>query len=202
MAQALGALVEVLVGGPAWLVGHSAGAAIGARLAIDRNEQVCGLVSLNGAWLPLRGWAWPLFSPLAQGLALNPWVPSVVSWQARHPALVQGLLAGTGSTLSDPGRALYQRLVQDPEHVRGALAMMARWDLSGLERDLGRLRAAVHLLTGERDQTIPPSHSDRVARLVPHAQRAGLGPWGHLAHEEDPIGAARAIDRAVRGALA
>jgi magnesium chelatase accessory protein len=190
MARGVAVLLQQLHFQPTLLVGHSAGAAIAVQMALDAAATgaagPAAIVSLNGALLPLHGPAWPLFSPLAKLLAANRLVPQLFSWGAADPARVRRLVASTGSTLDDEGVALYGRLVRDPAHVAGALAMMAQWDLQTLAGRLPQLRTPVLLLSGERDRTLPPSHAQRVAARLSQARQQVLGGLGHLAHEEDP----------------
>jgi magnesium chelatase accessory protein len=186
MAAGIRALLAVLGATPGWLVGHSAGAAIAVQMALDDPQGLQGIVSLNGALLPLDGLHFAFFSPLARVLALNPLVPRAVAWQGAHAGLASRLLASTGSVLDEAGQALYRRLVSDPAHVQGALAMMARWDLHALERRLGALAVPLHLVTGSRDGTVPPSHAVRVQARVRGATWTSLPGLGHLAHEERP----------------
>jgi magnesium chelatase accessory protein len=171
---------------PTVAIGHSAGAAIAVRLALDRPEELHAVIGLNAALLPLRGLAGQVFSPLARLLAANRLVPHLFAWRAAAPVRVRRLLAGTGSMLDDEGVALYGRLVADPAHVAGALAMMAHWDLPALARVLPSLRTPLHLLVGERDRTVPPADAERVRALVPGASVGRLPGLGHLAHEEQP----------------
>ncbi|MFM7531959.1 MAG: alpha/beta fold hydrolase BchO, partial [Rubrivivax sp.] len=199
MASGLQTLMQALGAAPHWLVGHSAGAAIAVQLALQEPVGLLGIVSLNGALLPLQGPHFSFFSPLARMLALQPLVPRVVAWQAAHAGLAERLLASTGSTLDAKGQALYRRLVSDPAHVQGALAMMARWDLPALQAQLGRLRVPLHLLAGSRDATVPPADARRVQALVPGASLQVLAGLGHLAHEERPGEVAQAILARMRG---
>ncbi len=186
MARGVTALLREIGLAPTVLIGHSAGAAIAVRLALDPPPGLQAVVGLNAALLPLQGLAGQLFSPLAKLLAANRLVPHLFAWRAAAPVRVRRLLAGTGSTLDDEGVALYGRLVSDPAHVAGALAMMARWDLRSLARDLPRLRTRLHLLVGERDRTVPPAAAERVRELLPSAGVGLLPGLGHLAHEEQP----------------
>jgi len=77
---------------------------------------------------------------------------------------LQRLIGSTGSTLDAEGEALYRRLVTDPNHVAGALAMMAGWDLDMLRAALPRLAVPLHQIVGGRDRTVPPADARRVQR--------------------------------------
>lgn len=186
MAQALGALMAELRLAPALVVGHSAGAAIGARMCLDGHIEPAALVSLGGAFLPLGGLAGQLFSPVAKLMAAAPFVPRFFAWRAEDDALVRRLLDGTGSKLDDEGVALYARLVRNPGHAAGALAMMANWDLTPMAQDLRRLKPALTLVAPTNDLTIPPEQARRVQALLPGATLIELPGLGHLAHEEQP----------------
>ncbi len=193
MAAALGALMRQLRLNTALAVGHSAGAAILARMALDGQIQPRLLVSINGALLPLTGLPGWLFAPIARVLARSALVPRWVAWRAAAGSTVERLVAETGSHLDRQGIALYRQLAQRPRHVAGALAMMANWDLPSLARDLPRLRTPLALLTASADRTIAPQQAARVQALLPAARMISLGPLGHLAHEERPREVAQLI---------
>lgn len=196
MAQALTRLLSALDFAPQLVVGHSAGAAIGARMAIDGAIAPRLLVSLNGALLALGGLAGRVFSPAARLMAVLPGVPRLFAWSASDASVIQRLLDSTGSTLDARGRELYARLAANPGHAEGALGMMAGWDLPAFERDLPRLRTPLLLMVGNLDATVPPGDADRVmARLTPgtSAQKIVLEGLGHLAHEEQPARVVQAL---------
>jgi magnesium chelatase accessory protein len=193
MARALGALLKALHVAPQVVVGHSAGAAIAARMCLDGLIAPKALVSLNGAFLPLAGPAWHLFSPIAKLLALNPFVPRLVAWRANTPAAMRRMIEGTGSEIDAEGVELYSRLVRSPGQVSGALAMMAAWDLDALKHDLPRLQPRLLLVTGSNDRTLPPAQAKEVAALVPSASVMTLEGLGHLAHEEQPRQVAKIV---------
>ena len=185
---------------PHTIVGHSAGAAVACMLSLDGHVQPQRIVSLNGALLPLDGLAGQLFSPMAKLLAKAPFVPELFSWQAGQPAVLQRLLDGTGSRLDAQGRALYQKLIAQPAHSAGALAMMAHWDLHTFWRRLPALETPLTLIAGEQDLIVPPSVSERAAASLkrqPPPPVNRLPGLGHLAHEERPDTLARCILRAV-----
>jgi len=186
MAALLGGLLKTLDSRPVALVGHSAGAAIAARMALDGQAEPACVVSLNGAWLPPAGSGRWFYEPMARLLAHNPFVPALFAFQAGRPAMLQRLVDSTGSRLDASGLALYRRLVSDSRHVGAVLAMMASWDLTPLLQDLHRLRPALHLVVSEGDLTVPPATSKAAAQRVAGAVWHRLPRLGHLAHEEDP----------------
>ncbi|MDZ7589681.1 MAG: alpha/beta fold hydrolase BchO [Rubrivivax sp.] len=201
MARGVRALLATIGTTPTWLVGHSAGAAIAVRMALDDAAGLHGIVSLNGALLPLHGLAGQVFSPMAKLLALNPLVPRFFAWRAGDPVALQRLIVSTGSTLDASGAALYRRLVSNPRHVAGALRMMARWDLHTLQQALPRLSVPLHQIAGERDRTVPPANARYVQQMLAPAAKGTLTVLpglGHLAHEEQP----RAVVELLLGLLA
>lgn len=193
IARALQSLLWALGLSPALAVGNSAGAAILARMCLDKQVSPRGLVSLNGAFLPFEGAAGRVFSPLARLLVGLPLLPDLFARRARDPRLVEQLLRNTGSRLDAEGVELYRRVVQRPGHAAAALGMMAHWDLAPLVPDLGRLEPALLLVVGQDDRLIPPAQAARVQAIVPGARLVSLPGLGHLAHEEDPHGTARLV---------
>ena len=193
MARARGALLAALHIRPTLVVGHSAGAAVAARLCLDGHCAPQHLVSLNGAWFPPRGVGNWWYAPAAKLLVRNPLVPRFFAWQASQPRVLQRLLDSTGSTLNAAATAPYARLVADPAHVAAVLAMMAAWDLRPLLRELPRLAPLLHLVVGEGDTTIAPREAVQVQQLVPDSTLSRLPGRGHLAHEEDPAGVAAVL---------
>lgn len=186
MATDLGALLRKLDVRPEMTVGHSAGAAILARMCLAGRIQPRLLVALNGAFMPFGGIANHLFSPLAKLLVLNPLVPRMFAWQASHAGAVERLIANTGSTIDPTGIALYRKLVRNPAHVAAALRMMANWKLEPLLHDLPRLTPALVLVTASNDRSISPAVAQQVREILPGAQIERLSGLGHLAHEEKP----------------
>ena len=192
MARAVAGLLRTLDKRPNVVVGHSAGAAIAARMVLDRLVAPAALVSINGALLPLPGPGAVLFPAAARLLAATPVVPWIFSLQASNRDTVDRLLARTGSRIDAEGARLYARLLARPGHAAGTLRMMSQWDLQDL--GLSRLALPVMLVWGEEDGMVPPSHARRLHRLLPHARLAPLPGLGHLAHEEAPERVAKLIE--------
>jgi magnesium chelatase accessory protein len=195
MARGLTALLHTLDLQPALVVGHSAGAAILARMCLNGDIAPRGLVSLNGAFLPLAGGPARIFAPVARLLARVPVVPHIFAWHVSDRTVAERLIRSTGSTIDAAGMDFYARLMRRPGHPAAALGMMANWDLLPLQRDLRRLRTPVLLIVGSNDRSIPPAEGSRIARLVPGAKVMVMQGLGHLAHEEKPEETAAAIER-------
>lgn len=180
------ALLAKLRAKPILAVGHSAGAAIAARMCLDHTISPAGIVAINGALLPLQGLPGTVFSPLAKLLAANSIVPKLFSWRAGDRAVTERLLHGTGSKIDETGIALYGELMRHSSHAAAALNMMAHWDLPSLERDIARLTTPMLLIVGDNDRTVPPTDAARLQRYLPKTTVKHLPNFGHLAHEEAP----------------
>ncbi len=189
MAHAVAGLLGAMALQPTIVIGHSAGAALGVRMCLDGHIAPQTLVSINGAFLPLGGLAGVLFPPVAKLMAALPFAPGFVARRATDHRAIERLVSGTGSQLDAAGTALYAKLVGNPGHVAGALAMMAHWDVKPLLRDLPRLRTPLALITAANDLAVPPSQAQQVRSLLPTSLRVTLTRLpggGHLVHEEQP----------------
>lgn len=185
MAEAVAGLTESLGVSPALAIGHSAGAAVLARMCLDRRIAPGLLIALNGALTPFPGVASFLFPSMARMLFVNPITPKLFAWSADRAA-VRRLIDGTGSRLDQPGLDLYRRLFTRAGHVSGALGMMANWDLATLDRDLPRLATRTLLVVGSEDKAIRPDTAFALRDRLPAARIELVRGLGHLAHEEAP----------------
>jgi magnesium chelatase accessory protein len=186
MSQSVAALLGEMGITPAMTVGHSAGAAIAAQMALD-GALTGPIVSINGALLPFPGFAAQLFPQMAKMLFLNPLMPRLFALTGQSESFVRRFLErSTGSRVDDSGARYYQRLFACSGHCAAALAMMANWDLDSLKRGLPALKSPVALLAGEDDAAVPPSVADQVAALIPLGSARKVAGLGHLAHEEAP----------------
>ncbi len=182
MAEDLVALCADQGWQPQAVIGHSAGGALALRLAELLPLKVA--VGINAALGNFDGPAGVVFPILARLLALNPVIPSLFARLAGTEAQVRRLLGSTGSTVDTEGVRLYKRLVSDPAHVDGTLAMMAQWQLDGLLARLPQIALPVLFLVGANDRTVPPQVSRDAALRMPQATVAELAGLGHLVQEE------------------
>ncbi len=195
MATAVRRLLDRLGLEPVVAAGHSAGAAVLVRMALDDQLQASAIVSLNGALIPFGGDAGPIASSLAKLLFSNPFTPRVFAWRMGDRAAAARIVERSGSILDPEGLALYAKLARRPSHVGAALGMMAGWDLETLDRDLPRLDTTLVLVAAENDGAVSPADAEKVQRLLPTARIVRLPRLGHLAHEEDPQAVAELIRR-------
>ncbi len=177
-------------------IGHSAGAAILARMAIDDAIDPRLLVAFNGAFYPFRGGANSVFAAAARLMTSSRMVARVFARRAHDRSRVERLIRSMGSSIDDDGIAHYQRLASSPEHVANVLAMMANWRLEPLLEDLPRLQPPLLLVVGREDHAIPPIQSLRIAGRVPRGRFVTMS-GGHLSHEEAPDEAAKIVFEAV-----
>ncbi len=203
IARGLSALLSALeLPPPAALAGHSAGAALALRWALDhatadpahdgtrRWPQVLGFApSLVAPPAVYTQWLGPLVTPLATS---GP-VAGLMARLAGSTGYVDRLLDSTGSTLNEAQRAAYRHLFTDPVHVRGSVGFMAAAELPALMAQCSEapgLAAHCAFVLGLRDRWVPERSLVRV--IERHLPGAEVQRWagGHLVHEEQPAEAA------------
>jgi magnesium chelatase accessory protein len=185
VAMALGELLGVLEAKPQLVVGHSAGAAVATRLALDGVVSPSLLVGLAPALVPFRGLAAAVLRPAAALLGRSPAAAFLASCFATSDR-IDRILRGTGSVLDAVGVESYRRLVERPEHVTGVLTMMARWDIDALYDELPALELPFLLVAGRNDLAVPMPQVQDAARRLRCATLAVVDGAGHLLHEEQP----------------
>jgi len=186
MAASIGVLLEELEASPALIVGHSAGAAIGLQLMLDKCWKI-PLVGLNPALMPFPGLAAKLFPQLAKMLFTNPFVSRIFARWARYPGETEKFLRrSTGSRIDPAGALYYGHLFSRSGHCDGAIRMMANWRLEELQNRLTEIETPVLLVHGQKDNAIPKSAVQGAADLIAQSTIEEVANVGHLAHEEDP----------------
>ena len=190
MSTLIRSLLDKLGYSPDLVIGHSAGAAIGANMCLKGMLSPKALISIGGAFMPIGGSKNGLFELAAKLLSGNPLVSRVFAWRARNPAIVQDLMGRTGSEIDDQSYACYSWLARNPRHVSSALGMMANWNLRALIRQLPSLEVPLLILNGGKDKMIPRSDGNKLHQLVKGSKFEIAHDCGHLLHEEDPAWAA------------
>jgi magnesium chelatase accessory protein len=193
IARALAALLQALgLGRPVALAGHSAGAALALRWALD--VQAAGhappaVLGFAPSLVAPPAFYTRFMAPLVNPVATSGWLTALVA-RASGAGLVDWLLATTGSQLPPARRQAYRTLFADPLHVRGAVGFMAAADLPALLAECPGLRGETAFVLGTRDAWIPQRLlAPVIGRALPRAH-VDHWPAGHLLHEEDPARAA------------
>lgn len=186
MAQEVARLTTALALKPDIVIGHSAGVALALQLALDHDFDA-PIVGLNSALRPFPGPASQIFPAVAKLLFVNPLVPRVFSRMATFNGEAERFLyRSTGSRIDAEGLACYETLLANSRHTKGALAMMANWDLPSLRERMDEITTPVHMIHSDKDAAIPLEWAEEVQTWLPTAQLEVLGGLGHLAHEEAP----------------
>jgi magnesium chelatase accessory protein len=193
MSADIASLLAALGVSPAVIVGHSAGAAIGLRLALDLPASPKAVVCINAALEDFKGPAGAVFPVLAQILAMTPLPAYAFARAARFPSTVRRAIASTGSAIEATGLDLYRWLFMDKGHVDATLCMMANWKLGELVDDLPQLRVPVLFMIGANDHAVPPDTTYRASRRIEAARVEAFPGLGHLLHVEAPCATLRAI---------
>jgi magnesium chelatase accessory protein len=194
MARAVSDVVDALELKPSIVIGHSAGAAIAARMVLDGRVAPQTLVGIGSALEPFPGPAAFLFPAMAKMLFLNPLAPQLFTMTAGMPGEAKRFLArSTGSHIDSEGARFYGRLFRNRAHVASTLGMMSSWDLVPLSRELPRLEPELLLIHGRDDKAVPARVSTDVAAQVARGQAILLDGLGHLPHEEDAPAVAAAM---------
>ncbi|WP_373474961.1 alpha/beta fold hydrolase BchO [Sphingorhabdus sp.] len=195
MATSVAALLDEMKLTPAFVVGHSAGVAIGTQLLLGRKWQI-PLIGFTPALMPFPGLAARLFPQLAKMLFTNPFVSIIFSRMAQAPGQTAKFLArATGSNIDTAGAKYYTRLFSKSGHCDGAIRMMANWRLENLRDQLSNLTSPTLLIRASQDSAIPKAAVEDAAALIPDCTLEVMEKLGHLAHEEDPKQAADSITR-------
>ncbi len=185
MANVIARLLDTQGVKPTAIIGHSAGAALALQLALD-HEYRGPIIGLGSALRPFPGPAAQIFPAIAKVLFVNPLVPRIFSGAASLPGEAERFLVrSTGSQIDQEGLACYAELLRNPRHTKGALAMMANWDLPTLRTRMKEIGNPVHLIHSDKDKAIPLEWAREANEWLPHSSLQVLDGLGHLAHEED-----------------
>lgn len=205
MAADVAALCEALDVQPALVVGHSAGAAIALRMALDVLDARLALplpraiVGVNAALVPPPfAYAWYV-APFVNVVARSGPLARIAS-AAAGSSLTRTVLSSTGSRLPDHQVELYQALFTSSERCNAVLTMMSNWDLPSLVEELPRITVPLTLVGGEGDQWVPCADTEALAACMPDVTSVRIAGGGHLVHEEQPARTVELIADAARRA--
>lgn len=186
IADHLSGLLAELNLSPELIIGHSAGAAIAAHMALTSQPQVREVIAINGAFKPFGAAAAALFSSMARWLSRSHALPAITALHGFFEKPVKNLIHETGSRSSPEMLRCYQQLLRRQSHIRGTLRLMGGWDLSSLLKVLPKLPCPLLLISCLNDQTVPPQQSTELHHRLPNSGLVELPNLGHLGHEEHP----------------
>ena len=185
VASALSALIATLaLPAPSVIAGHSAGAALAVAMAQAAGARAPAIVGFNPSLVPPPAAYTSLVAPWLGALLSSAPVLAVAARVAQERTVIDRLLDSTRSSLTDGQRAWYARLLRDPAHVAGALALMQGWDLDALLTSVGTFTSPATFVLGTRDRWIPAA--PLAAVIAAHFPSADVRTWegGHVLHEE------------------
>ena len=178
MSDDLDAFLDVVGAERAVVVGHSWGASVAQRFAVDHQDRVCALV-LVGAFANVYHdpSLTDFFNSVLTGLADPIDRTFVRAWQLgtlAHPMPADHLESVISETLKVPARvwkAAFAGFLETP-------------DFSARLRDV---RVPTLMLWGDRDVFSNREAQDRLLDLIPGARLAVYERSGHALHWEDPL---------------
>jgi pimeloyl-ACP methyl ester carboxylesterase/mannose-6-phosphate isomerase-like protein (cupin superfamily) len=185
-ADDLAAVLERLELAGAAVVGHSLGAAVALKLAVERPELVGALVLIGGE-ADLSNLAPRMLASAEriEATGLETWVADVWS---QNPPFAAASLAHAPTMLDDYRGWL---LANDPaDYVRQCRAIAAAEPLSGR---LGEVAAPVLVVVGGADDRTLPEHGRALAAALPDGRLVELPNVGHTIPLEAPEATAQAI---------
>jgi magnesium chelatase accessory protein len=200
MAQDLEALLAAMhLPAPTLVVGHSAGAALALRFALNAAQPPRAIIGFNPSLVPPPALYGQVLGPLLTPLFTSAPVASIVSALSARTGFIGRLLDSTRSALTDPQRAHYAALFSMPAHVRGAMGFMAVADLPALMHSGSKLNLPCTFVYGQQDAWIPEKSSRAAIASAFPGSTALSWPGGHLMHEADPAKAAALVLEVLRG---
>ena len=183
MAADVIALLEHLQALPAYVLGFSMGGCVALSLALQRPEEVRGLVLANtGAVLRPSGRR--ILRGLVRLLALYLLGPSVMA-----RVVARGLFSAAHQSILY--RAAIERLGRTPRRTyQAAIQAILRFDA---RPHLHRIRCPTLVITGARDPTIDPRQPRVLAAGIPDARLVVIPDSGHATPIDQPVRFNRAV---------
>lgn len=186
MALALQQFLDALRLRPSLAAGHSAGVPVLLRMALRRGIAPSRIVGLCAALVAPPTWYVSLIAPIVGSIVESDAVALSAAKLSAGTRIIRAMLESTGTPLTAEQLARYELLCRMPTHVHAALAMMARWDLPTLMRDLATLQTPLEIIAGRRDRWVPEEALRRAVASIPGATYR-VEDGGHLLMEERAV---------------
>lgn len=166
------------------LVGHSMGGEVAMRIALQRPEDVAGLVLINSAGLP---------NPERERVRDLPPIPPPFNTSLVRVAGSEGVVrrileqSTYNTSLIDRDAIKAYRDPLDVEDAEAGLLRMVRTSIPSLNRgEIGRIVQPTLILWGAEDKLISLSEGEELARIIKGSRFLSLAHAGHLLMEERP----------------
>lgn len=180
-ASDLADLIHGLNLDPVIVVGHSSGALIAQRLAIDQPDAVEALALL--APVPASGWTFP------------PNVDVFMRAVPGNPQKTNAWLAGLTVAPPPPDIAHILRCAAQTSAVHTALEVYESWTHADFVAQASSIQTPILLIAPQHDRPMTPNIiRERVAAVLPHVRFVELPEAGHYAHIDQPEPTAALIE--------
>ncbi|SLN50666.1 Dihydrolipoyllysine-residue acetyltransferase component of acetoin cleaving system [Pseudooctadecabacter jejudonensis] len=185
------AILEALTTGPTHVIGHSFGATVALRLAIERPERVTRLTLIEPVLFAAA-------APEARAAHEHTFAPFTTAWKNGDRESASRLFTsmwGTGPAWHDlPTRNKHR--IMDQIHMIPATAPAIEEDVHKLVARLGQIRCPTDLIEGENSQPVMGAILDRLAADIPNAARSQIAGADHMVAITHPAEVAKALARA------
>jgi lipase len=170
------AVAAALLRGPTHIIGHSFGATVALRLAVERPDLVSRVTLIEPVMFAAT------IGTAAHGAYQVAMEPFVAAWDVQdRTAATQAFLDMWGDgrawgDLSDRQRATVMAQI----HLIPAAASTIEHDIHGILARLGDVTCPVDLIEGGDSQAIMPAILSGLAARMPHARRYTIAGAGHM----------------------
>jgi esterase len=174
-------LIRALKLDPLVVVGHSSGALVAQRLAIDKPDSVEAIALL--APIPASGWKFP------------PNVDAFVRAVPGNPEKTKAWLNGLTATAPPLDIARLLHHAARTWSVQAALESYEDWTHADFVAQAATMQTPILLVAPQHDKPMTPTIiRERVADVLPHALFVELPDAGHYAHIDQPEGVAALLE--------
>jgi pimeloyl-ACP methyl ester carboxylesterase len=188
----MAAFIQALDLGPVVVVGHSMGATVAQRFALDYPELTRGL-ALIGSFVDYRNNpVIPDYCDTVVSALTNP-IPPAIAREFQESTLARPI----ASTLLS---MFVQESLKVPARVwKAAFRGLLDHEVAG---ELGRIKAPTLMLWGDRDGFVPRSDQDILLSAIKGARLTVYVGAGHALHWEEPARVAADLQRFVQSLVA
>ncbi|MEM9395406.1 MAG: alpha/beta hydrolase [Pseudomonadota bacterium] len=186
------------------VLGHSFGGSVAMAWALERPDQVAGVVSLSGATMPWPGGLGPWYAIAGSSIGGATVVPLIINSVDKSDADSIGARLFRPNELPEGyidfiGVDLTLRRVQVQQNARQINRL--KRNLEVMSKAYPTVTIPVEVVHGTADGTVPAAvHAQPMAELLPNARLTLLPGIGHMPHHAATDDVVASVDRAVERA--